>query len=387
MPLGDDGPLPSVLLVDDDPALLRAFKRLLEADGYAVQTAGDGIEAVALLETARFDVVLSDIDMPRLDGIGVLRAVRASDWDLPVVLITGKPDVRTAIEAVELGALRYLVKPVERAELLATMQRATQLRQLAALKRQALELYGAERFQISDRAGLEEVFHRAIEALFMAYQPIVNFAQRHIYAFEALVRSAEPRMPGPGALFAAAEQLHGLDRLGRAIRGKVATMIETTAGLHVFVNLHPNDLNDEQLYDPASPLSRVADRVVLEMTERAALHDIPDARTKLARLRRLGYLIAVDDLGSGYAGLASFVQLDPDVVKLDISLVRDIHKNPTKRRLVQSMLAVCADMGLLLVAEGVESVDERDVLCEIGCNFLQGYLFARPQAAPPEVTW
>ncbi len=386
MPL-DEGFPPSVLLVDDDPALLRAFRRLLEADGYAVQIAADGAEAVALLKTARFDVVLCDIDMPHLDGIAVLRAVRASDWDLPVVLITGKPDVRTAIEAVELGALRYLVKPVERAELLATMQRATQLRQLAALKRQALELYGADHFQISDDAGLEGILTQAIEKLFMAYQPIVNFAQRHIYAFEALVRSGEPRMAGPGALFAAAEKLKRLDQLGRTIRGKVAATIIATPDLHVFVNLHPNDLQDQELYSKDAPLSRVADRVVLEITERAALHDIPDVRTKLTKLRRLGSLIAVDDLGSGYAGLASFVQLDPDVVKLDMSLVRDIHKNPTKRRLVQSMLAVCADMGLLLVAEGVETIEERDVLCEVGCNFLQGYLFARPQAVPPEVSW
>jgi EAL domain-containing protein (putative c-di-GMP-specific phosphodiesterase class I) len=101
----------------------------------------------------------------------------------------------------------------------------------------------------------------------------------------------------------------------------------------------------------------------------------------------LGYRIAVDDLGAGYAGLNYLAMLEPDVVKLDIGLVRDIHKIPVKRKLVGSMIGLCRDLGIVVVAEGVETVEERDVLVELQCDLLQGFLFARPGKPFPEPVW
>src|SRR5207253_2538837 len=91
------------------------------------------------------------------------------------------------------------------------------------------------------------------------------------------------------------------------------------------------DLLDEHLLDPASPLSAHAAKVVLEITERAGLDEVKDARARVESLKRMGYRIAVDDLGAGYAGLTSFAQLEPHIVKLDMSLVRNVHEAPTKR--------------------------------------------------------
>jgi EAL domain-containing protein (putative c-di-GMP-specific phosphodiesterase class I) len=102
-------------------------------------------------------------------------------------------------------------------------------------------------------------------------------------------------------------------------------------------------------------------------------------------LRALGYQIAVDDLGAGYAGLTSLAQLQPELIKIDMSLVRDIDREPTRRMLVGMMLGVAREMGMTVVAEGVETVAERDTLIELGCDLLQGYLFARPGAAFPAV--
>jgi EAL domain-containing protein (putative c-di-GMP-specific phosphodiesterase class I) len=221
----------------------------------------------------------------------------------------------------------------------------------------------------------------------MVYQPIVCWSKRSVFAYEGLVRSAEPALPNPGAFLTAAERLHRLDEVGRAIRGRVAgAMIEDRVHT-VFVNLHTRDLLDEALYNPESPLSQVARRVVLEITERAALDEVRDVRDRVARLRKMGYRVAVDDLGAGYAGLTSFAQLEPDVVKLDMSLVRNVNKEPTKLKLIRSMISLCAEMGLLVVAEGVETSEERDVLVDLGCDYLQGYLFARPGSPFPEVVW
>ena len=94
-----------------------------------------------------------------------------------------------------------------------------------------------------------------------------------------------------------------------------------------------------------------------------------------------------DDLGAGYSGLSSFVQLDPQVAKLDIALVRNLHREPTKRKLVRTITSLCKELGITVLAEGIESCEERDALEGLGCDLQQGYLFARPGWAFPAVHW
>jgi EAL domain-containing protein (putative c-di-GMP-specific phosphodiesterase class I) len=155
--------------------------------------------------------------------------------------------------------------------------------------------------------------------------------------------------------------------------------------MQLFFNLHVRDLNDQELYDHASGLAQMSDRVVLEITERASLNEVRDPHGRVAQLREIGFKIAVDDLGAGYAGLTSFATLEPDVVKLDMALVRDIHLSSTKRKLVQSMTQLCADMGMSVVAEGVESAEECSALIEAGCDIFQGYFFGKPSLPFAEV--
>ena len=95
--------------------------------------------------------------------------------------------------------------------------------------------------------------------------------------------------------------------------------------------------------------------------------------------------MAVDDLGEGYAGLSSLVTLRPDIAKLDMSLVRDVHRSPLKRDIVAALVDLARRSGILVVAEGIETVEERDALVELGCDLLQGYYFARPGPAFPVV--
>ncbi|MGD0836478.1 MAG: EAL domain-containing protein, partial [Polyangia bacterium] len=125
-------------------------------------------------------------------------------------------------------------------------------------------------------------------------------------------------------------------------------------------------------------LSRVAERVVLEVTERASLAAIDDTEARMTRLRDLGFRIALDDLGAGYSGLSSFTTLQPEVVKYDMSLVRGVEASLTRRKVISSMTTLFADMGTEVVAEGVETESERDALVALGVDLLQGYLFAKP---------
>lgn len=378
-------PRARILVVDDDETLARSYARMLTADGYEVEVRFDGESGVDAVRRTPFDVVLSDIDMPRLGGVALLERIRAHDLDLPVVLITGSPSVETAMAAVEHGALRYLAKPVDIKQLRTVTGNAVRLHRLARAKRSALNLAGGVDRLVGDRAGLVASFGSALETLWIAYQPIVSWSRREVYGYEALMRSREPSLPHPGAILDAAERLERLPDLGRAIRaaasGPSARMPE---GSMLFVNLHSNDLLDDELFDHMRPLARIAKQVVLEITERASLSHIRDVQARVARLRAMGFRIAVDDLGAGYAGLTSFAQLEPEVVKLDMSLVRNVHEQPTKQTLVRTMITMCHELGMQVVAEGIETAAERDAIVAAGCDLMQGYFFAKPgQAFPP----
>lgn len=379
---GETAELPrrgSVLLVDDEPTITRGYARSLTASGFTVKIANNGTEAAELFRQHTFDVIVSDISMPGMNGLELLRAVREHDLDVPVIIMTGAPAVQSAVEAMEYGAYRYLVKPIDPAQLEEVLARAVRLHQMARVRRETLEQFGVDGRQIGDRAGLESRFQNALDTIWIAYQPIISWSTRTLFAYEALVRNEEPALRNPGDLFEAAERLGRLHELGQIIRQRVAdTIRDIPAPGLVFVNVHTADLQDDSLFDPTSPLSPHAARVVLEVTERAALDQIKDLMVRMAQLRKMGYRIAVDDLGAGYAGLTSFAQLEPEVVKVDMSLVRGIDTSSTKQKLLSSILGLCRDLQIQIIAEGIETEAERDTLIRLGGDLCQGYLFAYP---------
>lgn len=368
-----------VLAVDDEPELLDIYGSVLREAGYAVELAPDVQTARALLARNGFDLVISDISLPDGTGIDVLRTVRERSLDLPVIMVTGTPALETAIRALELGAMRYFVKPLRSEDLLRVAGQATKLHRLAQIKREALAYLGATGKLVPDLAGLEAVFASGLRSLWMAFQPVVQATDGAVFGYEALLRTEEASFPGPEAFLEAAERLGRTPELGRSIRAAVARTRFNGGAPNVFVNLHPRDLDDDALYDPAAPLSAETPRVVLEITERESLEGTAHVRDRIASLRKLGYRIAVDDLGAGYAGLSSFALLEPDIAKIDMSLIRGVAQEPIKRRLIASLTALCKEMGVLVVAEGVETADERAALTDLGCDLLQGFLIGRPQ--------
>jgi EAL domain-containing protein (putative c-di-GMP-specific phosphodiesterase class I) len=369
-----------VLVVDDEAGLRTAYIRILTAAGFAVDSC-ESAEAVVerLRRGERYLVIVTDLVMTGMDGVDLLPVVRQFDADVPVIILTGRPSLRSTIAAVEHHSFRYLVKPVTPQVLSETVRAAAAMHQLTTLKRRALEVCENEGWR-TEAGSLEERFDSAIEQLFMVYQPIVQ-AVGATFGFEALVRTGESAFRSPDLLFAAAERLGRVQELGRLIRLRVSSeIVKAPAGSVLFVNLHASDLTDPELYSPESALSRHASRVVLEITERKSLDGVTDMSKRLIDLRRMGYRIAIDDLGAGYAGLSCFSALEPDIVKLDMSLIRDIDTLPRKRALVESMIRVCQrDLGIQVVCEGVETPAERDVLIELETSLLQGYLYARPQ--------
>jgi EAL domain-containing protein (putative c-di-GMP-specific phosphodiesterase class I)/ActR/RegA family two-component response regulator len=366
---------PCILIAEDDPAMLQLLTELLTESGYRTIGVRDGKAAIERLRGTDVDIVLTDILMPGASGVDVLRGVRERNLDTPVILITGNPSVPTAVEALKLGALSYLMKPVTATQLLAEVGAAWGLARLTRLRREAQKEVGAGSGFMADRAGLEAVFARAVAGMWMAYQPLVWASGGGVFGQEALLRTDAADVGSASAFLNIAERLGRMSDLGRVVRDTVARDIDGLQGA-VLVNLHPSEMMEIGLTSDA--LFGRAERVIIEITERASLESVYGLRDTIRRLRERGFRIAIDDLGSGYAALSSFASLEPDMVKLDMSLIRGIESHPTKRKLAASMCALCRDLGILVVAEGIETEAERDVLVGLGCDLLQGFLLGRP---------
>lgn len=352
-----------VLVVDDDPLISRVYSRSLQSWGCEVTLSTDGADGLEQIRAREFDAVLTDIAMPRMNGLELLRALRTQAPTLPVILATGTPSLDSAVEAVALGAERYLRKPVELSDLhdaLASVARA---------------MHAGE--EATTREGA--AFERALASLWLAVQPIARSDGSGALGYEALMRLDDPVLSNPGLMLAEAERLGRVVELGRFVRARAAEVVERLPEDQVlFVNLHPEELFDPEIVSPDAPLSQVPARIVLEITERAPLHEVDAARNRLSELRAMGFKIAIDDIGSGYSGLYSLVALEPDVVKIDMSLIRDIHKDVLKQQFVGFIASVFRAKGKNVVAEGVETVEERDMAITLGCDCLQGYLLGRP---------
>lgn len=378
----------AVLLVDDDPMVLRSFRRSLCAQGHTVVCADDGSKVPALLRSERFETVVSDISMAGLDGFGVLREVHAHDPDLPVLLVTGGASLDAAIRALELGAHRFLLKPLDGSSLAEAVREAVGHHRESLAARLARGLAVEAERSAATLSRLGEELSRAMKGLWVAFQPIVRQSDRGLFGFEALVRSRHAALETADELLRAAEHLQRLGELERAVHARVAGAAGAApSGANLLVNLHPWDLRDEGLLAPGTPLTAIASRVVLEITERASLDGLKDTKKRVTSLRQLGYRIAVDDLGAGYAGLSSFALLEPEVAKLDMSIVRGVDTDVKKQSIVRSMAKLCGELGVLAITEGVETPAERSTLSELGCDLLQGYLFARPDRGFPAPRW
>src|SRR4051812_15375677 len=350
-------------------------------EGFSVDTAADGEAAVHRLSHSQYDVVISDLKMPKLGGLELLGEVTRRNPDALTIVMTGFGTVDSAIHAMKAGAYDYILKPFKVDVVLATIVQG-----LARRRKEALEQSYVSFAPAASRAtrALKSSFRRAVDSLWLAFQPILTSDGRQVYGHEVLLRSDEPNLTDPVQVLEAAEMLGSLDELGRVIRQRaVEAFVQLPSDGLMFVNLHPKDLTDPALFLSSEPLSSIADRVVLEITERSSLEKLDKVAERVASLRRMGFRIAIDDLGAGYAGLTTLAQLEPEIVKLDMSLVRDVHTNGTKRKVVRSMTQLAREIGAMVVAEGVETEDELDTVVNLGCDFVQGFYFARPERVSP----
>ena len=375
-----------ILVIDDEPAVLRVLGLVLQRRGFAVDTMSSAKAALAQIPQQKYHAILSDIIMPEMTGVEFLRELRRHDLDVPVILMTAGPTLDSAIDAIEYGAQQYLLKPVEPDALVKAVGRAVALGELARAKREALAGGGRKSVSLNERADLEAVLKRAYDTIRIAFQPVVSMKARKLFGYEALMRCDETLFASYGALLAASDRVAWRPIMARTIYHRIAAACaELPEGALLFVNVHPWDAQEGLLTGPDAPLEPLARSIVLEISDRTPQAHVDAFANGLPALRGAGFRVAVDDLGTGGSGMSLYSRLTPDFVKLDGGLVSGLDSDEASAKMTRGMYALCRELGVPVIAEGVESAGERDALAALGADLAQGHFFGMPGATfePP----
>ena len=367
-------PVPGTASAEGRPDTTVAIATSLACDFEVVVERGGGTGATRCEESS-FDAVIADFAVVD-QGIDFLRQVlRKSPGSLRVLVLEDESEF-AAVRGTTLARVDcFMVRREAPQQAVGALRHALARREV---DRQRLYLASDDVGRLFSRQLIE--LDRLIEqaAIGFVYQPIVEPRTRQVRAYEALCRARHPVFSDPSVLFEAALQSGNLWRLGRLTRHKA---LERLAGLggnqHLFINLHPAELDDPQLLSELQ--HDLAGRVVLEITERAAIPDFNRFRATTQALTAAGYRLAIDDLGAGYASLNAVALIEPSFVKLDMSMVRGLDHSRHKARLVGHMVEFANDVGIEVVAEGVETEAEARAVGELGCHLAQGYFFGPPE--------
>ncbi|HAR44975.1 MAG: hypothetical protein A2X56_02670 [Nitrospirae bacterium GWC2_57_13] len=230
------------------------------------------------------------------------------------------------------------------------------------------------------------------ESIRTIFQPIVDFSRNEIIGYEALTRGPEgTEFENPYILFDAAAESDLLFELDRLCRRKAFQNAKgLPSGHKLFINCLPSvvldpEFRDDYLKSLLDELQVNPFNIVFEITEREAIENYELFNKAVKYYTDLGFAIAVDDTGAGFSSLETVVELKPQFIKLDISLVRGIERNLLKQELMKAILSLSTQMQSMVIAEGIETEQELEALKKIGITIGQGFLFARPGPAFPHI--
>ncbi|HEU4642934.1 MAG TPA: EAL domain-containing protein [Gemmatimonadaceae bacterium] len=227
-----------------------------------------------------------------------------------------------------------------------------------------------ERERARKVADLRHVLHD--RGIYIDYHPIIRADTGRVFGYEALARGVLRSLRSPEVMFEVAAEADLIWELSRLCRARALEGMHDrlTGDQLLFLNVDPHDFADPAFGELNGVDPR---RVVIEITERTAIKDYPKFRELLRSFRDRGFRFAVDDAGSGYAGLGSIANLEPDFIKLDISLINSIDTNFIKQNLVETMVGFAQEQGAMVIAEGIERAEELDTVRKLGVPLVQGF--------------
>lgn len=214
------------------------------------------------------------------------------------------------------------------------------------------------------------------------FQSIVNINSREIIGYEALARGPAGKYHFPAGLFDGAKRCGLLEEVEKACLSCAMEwalqILSAKPGLKVFINFNP--LQAEYIDSVVSGIRSLSrNSVVFEMTEHSRILDFKKIVNVCRELKEKGYLIAIDDIGSGYDRLRSIAEFSPDYIKVDRPLVSGTVKNGNFKAVVKSIVAMANEMGCSIIAEGIENLEELRMMKKLGISIGQGYYFSRPK--------
>jgi EAL domain-containing protein (putative c-di-GMP-specific phosphodiesterase class I)/CheY-like chemotaxis protein len=365
-----------VLVVDNDAQVLNSVVRVLQGAGHEVFGESRGAACLEVAGRLPFDAAIIDYKLPQMSGLEVLQRLRDLQPRCVRMLMTGELVLPLVVTAVNVGKVsRVIEKPFSANMLVEAVRDAVdgQRRLTAMLQSRSSQSAIQERSMLNQCIGGD--------ALRLAVQPIVSSVDSRVFGYEFLLRSSHSVLKTPNEVLAAAEGQGLLRELGGVVVARAAEwLMRLPSSTRLFLNIHPGELAD-----PASLCTRMevlsiwADRVILEITERGEMNPSFSWQKALDRIKQMGFGIAIDDLGSGYSALNMLAEIQPEYLKIDMSIIRNVDKDTHKRRLVDLLCTFAEATNAKVVAEGVETEAEAEALRQSGVHLLQGFLFGVPQ--------
>ena len=362
----------TILLVEDDPVAVENISSLLRSRNFKVECAITGAEALEKTKNHP-DLIILDRYLPDVEGLEVCRKIRMDKRlkSIPIVILTARNTIAEKIEGLYVGADDYITKPFEAEELLARIE--------ATLRRSRFSEQDQE--DRDDLMGeLKNIINEKLIVPF--FQPIVALNTFAPIGFEVLSRPPQKSvLSNPEYLFKIAMasgmyfQLEMLCWVTGFAKWKSFNREEK-----VFLNCIPT-LVEHDDFSAGSLLDRgiILNNVILEITERISIQNYALFFSKINKLKKAGMLVAVDDVGSGFASLDTIAETKPDFVKIDMSLIRDIDTDEVKQSIVEAIVSFCKKSKMTTIAEGVETREELQKLISMGLDAAQGYYLARPE--------
>lgn len=379
-----------VVVAEDDGEVRAALVDLLatEAGLELVGTAATTEEALTLATLHHPDVVVMDVKIPQVGGAQATRLLRRQLPDVAVVALSAHEDRHSVLEMLAAGVVGYLSKTGAPSEIVGAVRRAADGESVLSATPSATvvdELAGRlqdEAAAHAKRAERQARIRAAVDGeLAMAFQVICDLASGATVGVEALARfdEAEDSSRTPDQWFAEAAELGMRRELEAAALGSALQALPALrTGVYLSINVTPEAVLQSELRSLVR--AEHTERLVLELTEHEPVHDYGALAEALAPLRRQGTRLAVDDAGAGFASLRHIALLDPDLIKVDASLVSDVGGHRVRRALVSALASFADEIGAQVVAEGIEQRGDLEALRALGVDWGQGYLFGAPAA-------
>jgi diguanylate cyclase (GGDEF)-like protein len=396
-----------LLVLDDDPLIGQTIRTIAEFSGMDVESTTEPSEFFGKLNTWQPDVIALDLIMPVMDGVQVLAHLGQRRCTAGIILTSGVGSrvldaARRAAEQHGLLIMGVLEKPFSPAEL------RSLLLQSVAVAKPGNTLVQAGTLPGPDRAELREAIKSG--SLCLAYQPKINCQTGTLTGFEALVRWQHPRLGwvSPDRFIPMAESEGLIDDMTEQIIAKALNWFASFRArhlpgsssssegnipehLHLALNISaltlPNFQLFERVYQLCTTLEVSPEWITFELTESSAMNDPVVSLETLTRLRVRGFKLSIDDFGTGYSSMIQLVRLPFTEIKIDRTFVFSCGLSPESRKVVRSIVELGKSLGLITVAEGVESREALAYLQELGCDLAQGYYFAKPMMPEELARW